>query len=55
LGRIYPSLAKIRKVSANIAVAVAQLAYDNGLATENDPANLLEHVKSMMFEPNYKP
>ncbi len=53
LGRIYPSLANIREVSAQIAVAVAELAYDQALATEPRPANLLEHIKQMMFEPIY--
>ncbi len=54
LGRIFPSLSKIREVSAKIAVAVAELAYDHGLAREKRPENLLEHVKQMMFEPVYE-
>ena len=54
LGRIFPSLSRIREVSATIAVAVAELAYDNGLAREERPENLLEHVTNMMFEPVYQ-
>jgi malate dehydrogenase (oxaloacetate-decarboxylating)(NADP+) len=53
LGRIYPGLSQIREVSANIAVAVAQLGWDRGLATVTRPANLLEHVTDIMFDPVY--
>ncbi len=53
LGRIYPALTRIREVSTKIAVAVAQLAYDYGLAKEKRPENLREHVRNMMFEPVY--
>lgn len=54
LGRIFPSLSRIRDVSAEIAVAVAELAYECGLASEKRPKKLLEHVKNMMFEPVYE-
>ncbi len=54
LGRIYPCLSKIREVSANIAVTVAQLAYDSELAREKRPSNLLKQIKKMMFEPVYE-
>ncbi|MFN2138105.1 MAG: NAD-dependent malic enzyme [Candidatus Promineifilaceae bacterium] len=48
LGRIYPSLTRIRDVSAYIAAAVAKIAYDDELATEPKPYNLLAYVKERM-------
>jgi malate dehydrogenase (oxaloacetate-decarboxylating)(NADP+) len=53
LGRIYPPLDRIRPVSARIAEAVAGLAFDRGLARHPRPANLLDSIRSMMFEPVY--
>jgi malate dehydrogenase (oxaloacetate-decarboxylating)(NADP+) len=53
-GRIYPPLAKIRDVSALIATAVAEMAYNRGLATKPKPEDLLTHIKSQMYEPKYQ-
>ncbi len=53
LGRIYPPLTKIRAVSANIAAAVAEVAYDEDLTNQPRPYNILAHVKSMMYQPDY--
>lgn len=53
LGRVYPPLTKIRDVSAFIAAAVAQIAYDENLATEPRPYNLLAYVKEHMYQPDY--
>lgn len=53
LGRIYPALGRIRDVSAAIAVEVARVAYDRGLARAEEPDDLLEFIKSSMFEPDY--
>jgi malate dehydrogenase (oxaloacetate-decarboxylating)(NADP+) len=53
LGRIYPPLTKIRDVSAYIAAAVAKIAYDEGLASEPCPYNLLACIKERMYQPNY--
>ncbi len=55
IGRVYPALSRIREVSAVIAVAVAQVAYDRGLATVPKPADLLEAAKAAMYEPMYEP
>ena len=54
-GRVYPALDRIREVSAYIAVATAQVAYDRGLATVPKPVNLLEAAKAAMYEPEYEP
>jgi malate dehydrogenase (oxaloacetate-decarboxylating)(NADP+) len=53
-GRIYPPLARIRDVSAVIATAVAEVAYNRGLATKPKPEDLLTHIKSQMYEPKYQ-
>ncbi|MBI5529400.1 MAG: NAD-dependent malic enzyme [Deltaproteobacteria bacterium] len=53
MGRIYPSLTRIREVSANIGAAVAAVAFKDGLARIRKPANLLRHVKSVMWKPEY--
>ena len=53
-GRIYPSLTRIRDVSAAIATAVANLAFQRGLTTMSRPVNLASHVKAQMYEPTYK-
>lgn len=52
-GSLYPPLANIREVSAQIAAAVAEVAYERGLATKPRPANMLEYVKKQMFDPHY--
>lgn len=54
MGRIYPPLQDIRKVSSAIAVAVAEVAYQQELATIARPDDLLKHVKSQMFNPVYE-
>jgi malate dehydrogenase (oxaloacetate-decarboxylating)(NADP+) len=54
MGRIYPPLQDIRKVSSTIAVAVAEVAYKRGLATTPRPDDLLAHVKAHMFNPIYE-
>ena len=53
VGLIYPALTRIREVSAAIAVSVAQVAYDQDLATVPYPDDLLAFVKSHMYEPTY--
>jgi malate dehydrogenase (oxaloacetate-decarboxylating)(NADP+) len=52
-GLIYPPLAEIRDVSAAIAAAVAEVAYQRGLATQPKPADLLAYVQEHMYVPLY--
>ena len=52
-GRLYPSLAKIRDISCDIAVNVAQTAFDNKIAQLSRPENLEECVRDSMFQPDY--
>ena len=53
-GSIYPPLTQIRKVSAEIAAAVARLAQEQGLATREVPRDALAFVKAQMYEPVYE-
>jgi malate dehydrogenase (oxaloacetate-decarboxylating)(NADP+) len=53
-GRIYPPLRRIREVSLAIAVAVAKVAYNQGLARASKPDDLRLHVKGQMFVPSYR-
>ena len=54
MGRIYPSLNRIREVSAHIGAAVAEVAFRDGLAGVEKPPDVLEFVKSKMWEPRYE-
>jgi malate dehydrogenase (oxaloacetate-decarboxylating)(NADP+) len=52
-GTIYPPLANIRKVSLAIAVAVAEKAWQQGLARTEKPADAEAMISSLMYDPNY--
>jgi malate dehydrogenase (oxaloacetate-decarboxylating)(NADP+) len=52
-GSLYPPLHAVREVSAHIAVAVAEVAYREGLAALERPGDLLAHVKGQMYDPHY--
>jgi len=52
-GCAYPPLSRIREVSAQIALAVAEVAYENGLATRPRPEDLMAHIEQMMYQPVY--
>jgi len=52
-GSLLPPLAEIRKVSAAIAVAVARVAYQEGLAGAPPPADLTAAVAALMYDPRY--
>ncbi len=54
MGRIYPALSRIREVSARIAVAVAEVAFKDGLARVEQPKDVAELVKSRMWDPQYQ-
>ena len=52
-GSLYPALPRIREVSAQIAAAVADVAYKRGLAAGQAPNDLLGYVQSQMYDPRY--
>ena len=52
-GRLFPPLPTIRSVSAHIAVAVANVAYEEGLATVARPGDLAATVRAAMYDATY--
>jgi malate dehydrogenase (oxaloacetate-decarboxylating)(NADP+) len=52
-GSLYPALPRIREVSAHIATAVAQVAYQRGLAEGPAPNDVMAHVAAEMYDPRY--
>jgi malate dehydrogenase (oxaloacetate-decarboxylating)(NADP+) len=52
-GSVFPPLERIREISASIAAAVADLAYERGLATAPRPADLRGFVEGLMYDPTY--
>ena len=52
-GCIYPSLSRIREVSARIAYAVARIAFKNGLAEIGEPEDLMAVIRAYMYHPVY--
>ncbi len=53
-GAILPPLTAIREVSATIAAAVAEYAWDEGLATRRRPRDIMALVRSQMYDPRYE-
>ena len=52
-GRIYPSLKRIREVSALIAEAVIEVARKRGLARREIEGDVPAAVRAMMYQPEY--
>ncbi|WP_024511373.1 NAD-dependent malic enzyme [Bradyrhizobium sp. ARR65] len=52
-GSLYPALPRIREVSAQIAAAVAGVAYQRGLAHGPTPNDLISFVQAQMYDPHY--
>ncbi len=53
MGRVYPSLSRIREVSALIAAEVAGIAHRRGLARCPEPEDLGAHIRAQMYQPLY--
>ena len=52
---LLPSLNEAQTVAKQIAVAVANIAIDEGLAQKNQQANLGELIDTLFWQPNYLP
>jgi malate dehydrogenase (oxaloacetate-decarboxylating)(NADP+) len=52
-GSLFPALARVREVSARIAAAVAEVAFAEGLAGIERPADLGAWVETQMYHPEY--
>ena len=53
-GSLYPPLSRVREVSARIATAVAEVAYERKLAVTPRPADLAAYIRSQMYDPHYR-
>lgn len=53
VGRIYPSLTRIREVSARIACAVAEVAFAQRLTEMKRPSDLMGYIQELMYDPTY--
>lgn len=54
-GRLYPDLNIIREISAQIAAAVCEVAFEQGIAGIERPDDLLRYIKARMYYPRYVP
>lgn len=52
---LFPSLSKIREVSAKIAADIVEEGYKCGLATKMQPKNIQEAVRMHMYQPAVGP
>jgi malate dehydrogenase (oxaloacetate-decarboxylating)(NADP+) len=52
-GAIYPRLNEIRTISLEIAFAVAEKAFDLGIARNKRPKNLKQSIIDYMYNPHY--
>lgn len=53
VGRVFPPLARIREVSLRIACAVAEIAWRDGLADSERPADPVAFIRAQMYTPEY--
>lgn len=52
-GSLLPALSNIREVSAGIAVVVAEVAYQHGLASKPRPEDIRSLVQAHVYDPHY--
>lgn len=52
-GLLYPDMGRLREVTAVCAAAVAEVAFDSGLAGAERPGDLLAAVRAAMWTPEY--
>jgi malate dehydrogenase (oxaloacetate-decarboxylating)(NADP+) len=52
-GSLYPPLLQIRSASLDVATAVAEVAFAQGLAGIERPADLAVHIRDQMYVPEY--
>lgn len=53
-GSLFPPLDRIRDISASIATAIAEIAYEAGLAAEPRPDDLRAFIQGQMYDPRYE-
>jgi malate dehydrogenase (oxaloacetate-decarboxylating)(NADP+) len=53
-GSVFPGLDRVRDISISIATAVAEVAFQSGLATQTRPDDVKALVESQMYAPAYE-
>jgi len=53
-GSVFPPLDRVGNISVSIATAVADLAFETGLASESKPDDVRTLVESQMYDPAYE-
>jgi len=53
MGCVYPSLKRVREVSAKIAYEVAKIAWEKGLTDREQPEDLQAEIYNAMYQPVY--
>jgi malate dehydrogenase (oxaloacetate-decarboxylating)(NADP+) len=54
-GRIFPSQSRLREVAVAVAESVAEVAFAQGLARHDRPADLAAAIRATMYVPDYPP
>lgn len=54
MGLIYPSVKNILNVSVNVAIKIAEVIFESGLAGVEKPEDIAVFVKSKMYVPTYQ-
>jgi malate dehydrogenase (oxaloacetate-decarboxylating) len=52
---LLPPVEKLRETSVAVAVAVARMAFDDGVARTMVEGDLTTHVTNLMWQPAYRP
>jgi malate dehydrogenase (oxaloacetate-decarboxylating)(NADP+) len=52
-GSLFPALSRVREVSADIAFAVAEVAFAEGVAGIQRPDDLRGYIRQQMYDPHY--
>jgi malate dehydrogenase (oxaloacetate-decarboxylating)(NADP+) len=53
MGCVYPSLKRVREVSASIAYEVAKIAWSQGLTDRDEPEDIKAEIYKYMYQPVY--
>ena len=53
LGRVFPALEDMRSVSFSIAAAIAEVAFDEGLADVDRPIDIHAYILQQMYTHEY--
>jgi len=53
-GLIYPAVRRIREVSVNVAVRIAGVIFESGMAGVRRPKNIRKFIEKQMYQPVYR-